>query len=131
MGFGFPRDCLARKDFYMQQPPAPPMLPQQLKEIKPAAPAKNQQLTPIAWAGLIAMMGLTFYFMFTYTGPFEWLAELQLKWFGSYSEKLTFVGTMFVLLIPLAIVWKIILTAVKKLGPGTRAKTDAGLTSTA
>src|SRR5881392_3763159 len=116
----------------MEQPPAPPPpTPGPLSEVKPTTPAKPQGLTPIGWAGLIAMMGLTFYFMFTYTGPFEWLAELQLKWFGWYSEKLTFVGTMFILLVPLALVCKFILVAVKKLGPGTAAKTDVGLTSTA
>src|SRR6266566_8783614 len=104
----------------MEQPPPAPQ-PPSLGENKPIAPAKNQGLTPIGWAGLIAMLALTFYFMFTYTGPFKWLAELQLKWIGSYSEKLTFIVTMFVVLIPLAIAWKFVLVAVKRLGPGSAA----------
>src|SRR5436190_982229 len=100
----------------MEQPPAPAQPTSGLQEIRPAAPAKNQQLTATGWVGLIATMGLTFYFMFTYTGPFKWIAELQLKWMESYSEKLTFVVTMLVLFVPLAVLWKFVQTAVKKLG---------------
>src|SRR5215212_5412970 len=102
----------------MEQPPAPP--PQQsstqMNEVR--APARNQQLSKIGWAGLIVILALTFYFMFTYTGPFKWLAELQLKWIGSYSEKLTLIFTMFILVIPAGIIWKFLQTAIKKLGPG-------------
>ena len=101
----------------MEQPPAPPPPAEsQLTEV--AAPAKNQQLSKVGWAGLTVIMALTFYFMFTYTGPFKWMAELQLNWIGSYSEKLTFVFTMFLLLIPAAVIWKLVESAIKKLGPG-------------
>jgi hypothetical protein len=57
--------------------------------------------------GLLAtvlLTGATFYFMLTYSGPFKWLAELQLSWFGSYYEQLTFIGTIIVIGIPLLIV---------------------------
>jgi hypothetical protein len=42
----------------------------------------------IALAGL-ALLGLTFYWMFTYSGPYRYLAELQLQWFGSYDRNIT------------------------------------------
>lgn len=32
-----------------------------------------------------------FYFLGTYSGPFEWMAEFQLKQWGSYDEKLTLI----------------------------------------
>ena len=35
------------------------------------------------------MVGITLYWTFTYSGPYRYLAELQLKWFGSYVPKLT------------------------------------------
>src|SRR5205807_666814 len=37
--------------------------------------------------------GMSLYFMFAYRGPFQWIAEAQLKWMGAYSEKLTFLLT--------------------------------------
>jgi hypothetical protein len=55
--------------------------------------APGQKMSPLMIVLLIVGMGLSFYMMFEYVGPFEWLAELQLRWFGSYSEKLTFVFT--------------------------------------
>src|SRR5438046_10241678 len=122
MGIVFCPGLLRKKGRnFMEQPPAAPQ-PPSLGENKPIAPAKNQQLTPIGWAGLIAMMALTFYFMFTYTGPFKWLAELQLRWMGSYSEKLTFIGTIFLLWIRLALMWRFVPTAVKNMSPGVWAK---------
>lgn len=36
-----------------------------------------------------ASVGITFYWMFTYSGPYRTLAELQLKWIGSYERNLT------------------------------------------
>jgi len=46
--------------------------------------------------GLLLLFGcgaLTFYMMLNYVGPFQWLAELQLRWFGAYDEKITFLLT--------------------------------------
>lgn len=36
-----------------------------------------------------AMVGITLYWTFTYSGPYRYLAELQLKWMGYYVPKLT------------------------------------------
>ena len=43
------------------------------------------------WAVAFSMVGvgLALYWMFTYSGPYRFLAELQLKWFGWYVPKLT------------------------------------------
>src|ERR1700674_5925271 len=37
----------------------------------------------------LASVGLTLYWTFTYSGPYRYLAELQLKWFGVYYRELT------------------------------------------
>jgi hypothetical protein len=37
----------------------------------------------------VASVGLTLYWTFTYSGPYRYLAELQLKWFGVYYQELT------------------------------------------
>ena len=37
----------------------------------------------------VATLGITLYWTFTYTGPYRYLAELQIKWFGYYVPKLT------------------------------------------
>lgn len=47
---------------------------------------KNNKLAALAVA---AMVGVTLYWTFTYSGPYRYLAELQLKWMGSYVPKLT------------------------------------------
>src|SRR5712691_11725815 len=36
-----------------------------------------------------AMVALTLYWTFTYSGPYRYLAELQLKWFGVYYSEAT------------------------------------------
>lgn len=43
------------------------------------------------WVALVsaALLGITFYWMFTYSGPYRYLAELQIRWFGSYEPKIT------------------------------------------
>ena len=47
---------------------------------------KNSRLAAVAVA---AMVGITLYWTFTYSGPYRYLAELQLKWMGYYVPKLT------------------------------------------
>jgi hypothetical protein len=42
----------------------------------------------------VAAAGVSLYWMFTYSGPYRYLAELQLKWFGSYVPKLTVIVVM-------------------------------------
>jgi hypothetical protein len=38
---------------------------------------------------VIVATGISLYWTFTYSGPYRYLAELQLKWFGWYAPKLT------------------------------------------
>jgi hypothetical protein len=56
------------------------------RQLEPAF--KPQHGKWVALVGL-AILGITFYWMFTYSGPYRYLAELQLKWFASYDPKLT------------------------------------------
>jgi hypothetical protein len=53
---------------------------------------------------LLACIGGAFWLMYEYAGPFKWLAELQLKWFGVYEESVTLLLTALVLLTPVGIV---------------------------
>ncbi len=53
--------------------------------MNPEAP-KNSKWAAIA---VMAMVGVTLYWAFTYSGPYRYLAELQIKWFGYYVPKLT------------------------------------------
>jgi hypothetical protein len=57
-------------------------------------PAKNQ-LGKIGTAFLLASVGVTLYWAFTYSGPYRYLAELQLKWFGVYYKELTAIVIIF------------------------------------
>jgi hypothetical protein len=55
-------------------------------------------LTPFQWMMTLLAGGGAFWMMFSYTGPFQWIAEFQLQHMGgSYSEKLTFLLTFLVL----------------------------------
>ena len=56
------------------------------RQLEPAF--KPQHGKWVALVGL-AILGITFYWMFTYSGPYRYLAELQLKWFASYDSNLT------------------------------------------
>lgn len=47
---------------------------------------KNSKVMAVA---VFAAVGITLYWAFTYSGPYRYLAELQLKWMGSYVPKLT------------------------------------------
>ena len=40
-------------------------------------------------AAVVAAVGITLYWTFSYSGPYRYLAELQLKWVGYYVPKLT------------------------------------------
>src|SRR5687767_13014455 len=46
----------------------------------------------------------TIYWAATYSGPYRWIAEMQLRWLGMYEGGLTFVLTLFLVLVPLLIV---------------------------
>jgi hypothetical protein len=88
----------------VQSPVQPPEINRRVTEQasfgrqpEPVAKARNNN----KWLTLpgVAILGVLFYWMFTYSGPYRFLAELQLKWFGFYSPKLTFLliaGALFV-----------------------------------
>jgi hypothetical protein len=69
-------------------------------QLEPVFRGKMGKLLALALGA--ALLGITFYWMFTYSGPYRTLAELQLKWIGSYDRNLTwllvFAGLMFSLL---------------------------------
>jgi len=53
--------------------------------MNPETPQMNKLVT----AGVIVMVAITLYWTFTYSGPYRYLAELQIKWIGYYVPKLT------------------------------------------
>src|SRR5437763_12762643 len=82
---------------------------------------KTQRIGPRQIAGAMLMCicgGLAGYWWWSYSGPFRWIAERQLQWFGSYAESITFVVTAAVAFAPLLVVG----AAVKKLGFAAPAK---------
>src|SRR4051794_21188804 len=102
----------------MQQSTNAPLPPGGAEAPKQAEVAKQKQMSAPGWVGMGLLVLLTFYFAFTYSGPFQWLAELQLKLMNWYSEKVTFLLTMFALIIPVMGIAKLVQVAVKRLGPG-------------
>jgi len=42
----------------------------------------------------VAATGVSLYWMFAYSGPYRYFAELQIKWFGSYIPKFTLLVTI-------------------------------------
>lgn len=68
-------------------------------------------------AAVFAFVGITLYWTFTYSGPYRYLAELQLKWMGYYVPKLT---VMVIILGFLAIagVIKVVLRGAERPVPG-------------
>src|SRR6266487_5391751 len=101
----------------MEAPIVPPLPPAEPDTSKQPHSPMDKELSRPALVGTIALVAISFYFMFTYTGPFQWLAELQLRWMNSYSEKFTLLLTMLVLIIPAGAIWKIVDISVKKIGP--------------
>lgn len=53
--------------------------------MNPESP-KNSKVMAVA---VFVVVGITLYWAFTYSGPYRYLAELQLKWVGYYVPKLT------------------------------------------
>jgi hypothetical protein len=82
----------------------------------------GRQLEPVfkpqhgKWVALLALpiVGITLYWMFTYSGPYRYLAELELKWIGSYEPALTAV----VILLGLSLGLLCIAAAIKSLFRG-------------
>src|SRR5258708_38824586 len=58
------------------------------RQLEPVFHSKMGKLLVLALGA--ASLGITFYWMLTYSGPYRSLAELQLKWIGSYERNLTF-----------------------------------------
>jgi len=76
---------------------------------------QKTQLGPRQIAGgvLICICGaLAGYWWWSYSGPFRWLAERQLQWFGAYEESITFVLTAAIAIAPVVLAG----VAIKKLG---------------
>jgi hypothetical protein len=57
------------------------------RQLEPVFRGKMGKLLALALGAVL--LGITFYWMFTYSGPYRTLAELQLKWIGSYDRNLT------------------------------------------
>src|SRR4051794_35244846 len=106
----------------MDEPMGAPLPPAGAKLSK--APPR-MEMSVMGLVGVLTLVAAGFYFMFTYTGPFQWLAELQLRLMDGYSEELTFILTICLVFIPAALVWKCVQVAVRKMGPGGGAGTIA------
>jgi hypothetical protein len=89
----------------------------------------GRQLQPVfkpqhgKWVALVglAILGITFYWMFTYSGPYRYLAELQLKWFGSYDRNLTcllVLSGLFLGLLCIAVAIKLLFRGAERPVPG-------------
>src|SRR5688572_17168084 len=78
-----------------------------------------EEFTAFACVAGAAMVG---YWAWRYEGLYRWLAEWQLRTFGSYEVQLTFIGALAIVVLPIVGVAAI----VRKLGPG---KVDAPPTS--
>ena len=81
--------------------------------MSPETPKTNKFVT----AAVIVMVGISLYWTFTYSGPYRYLAELQVKWLGYYVPKLT---AMVIILGFLAIagVIKVVLRGAERPVPG-------------
>jgi hypothetical protein len=85
------------------------------------------------WLALLglASFGITLYWMFTYSGPYRHLAELELKWLGSYGPELSavvvFLG-LFLGLLYTAVSIKLLFQGGERPVPGmTAATADASV----
>lgn len=57
---------------------------------------------------MVVLAAITSYWMFTYTGPYRYLAELQIKWLGEYNVAATFMIVAFGWAVLAAIVFAIL-----------------------
>ena len=79
----------------------------------------------------LASVGLTLYWTFTYSGPYRYLAELQLKWFGVYYRELTAIVVILGFL-GIAVAIKLVFRGAERTVPGapTRIATAPAVTNT-
>jgi hypothetical protein len=83
------------------------------------APWQNRRA---ATPTVLGLAGITLYWTFTYSGPYRYLAELQIKWFGSYIPKLTALMVI-VGLLGIGQAIKFVLKGAERLVPGTPVAT--------
>jgi hypothetical protein len=57
---------------------------------------------------MVVLAAITCYWMFTYSGPYRYLAELQIKWLGAYNVAGTFMLVVLGWALPFAIVFGIV-----------------------
>jgi len=91
----------------------------------------QKQTSKAGLAFAMTMVGLTLYWAFTYSGPYRYLAELQLKWFRVYYPELTAMVVILGLLgVFLAI--KLLFRGAERPVPGTpSASANTSATNTA
>jgi hypothetical protein len=81
---------------------------------------ENPKGSKLASAAVVGIVGVTLYWTFTYSGPYRYLAELQIKSFGYYVPKLTALVIILGLLL-IAGVIKLILRGAERPVPGPTA----------
>jgi hypothetical protein len=64
----------------------------------------NPKASPYAIVTGLVAGGLTAYFMFDYSGPYQWISEAQLSILGLYSQKLAFLLTFIALWAAVAVI---------------------------
>lgn len=55
---------------------------QEARKMNPVKPQISRAVVLV----MLLLGGITSYWMFTYSGPYRYVAELQMNWFGSYSR---------------------------------------------
>jgi len=74
-------------------------------------PAPTNSPLPLGAAGTIGVLialGVDFYWMFSESGPFRWLAQIQEKLMGGYYPKFTLVLLLGIEIVALVFIKKII-----------------------
>jgi len=87
----------------------------------------NKQFTKLGLLYVVVMAGPALYWGFTYTGPYRYLAELQLKWFGVYYPELTGILIAVAILCGLAVI-KVLFRGAERQVPGAATTTPVPAT---
>ena len=90
---------------------------------------ETQHKSKLAAAATIGFVAITLYWAFTYTGPYRYLAELQIKWFGSYVPKLTAIAIILGFLGIAALIKKVLQGAERSV-PGLPAAPNPATSTT-
>ena len=80
----------------------------------------NKQFSKIGLIYVVVMAGPALYWGFTYSGPYRYLAEMQLKWFGVYYPEFTGILIAFGILCGLAVI-KVLFRGAERQVPGSPA----------